>query len=327
MYSVEIRGIGSCVPEHRVRNEDISKFVDTSDQWIRERTGIRERRISIGENTTELAVKSGRKALKDAGIDPQEVDLIIVATVTPDNFFPATACLVQAGIGAAKATSFDISAACTGFIYGLSIASQFIKTGKFKTALVIGAEVLSKITDWDDRNTCVLFADGAGAAVLRRGIKGIISEITGADGYGAENLECPAIPLKNKFTASDNCKPNFISMKGREIYKFAVKVIPECVQQVLEDTEYSLQDIKYIIPHQANIRILDAAAKKLQIDKDKFYVNLHRYGNTSGASIPLALDEMSQKGMLTTGDLIIIVGFGAGLTYGAQLIRWTKVRE
>jgi 3-oxoacyl-[acyl-carrier-protein] synthase-3 len=190
---------------------------------------------------------------------------------------------------------------------------------------VIGSEVLSKITDWDDRNTCVLFADGAGAAVLQRGVSGIISEIIGSDGNGAENLGCPAVPLKNKFTVSDNCKPNIISMNGREIYKFAVKMIPECVQKVLKDTGYSLQDIKHIIPHQANVRILDAAAKKLQIDRDKFYVNLHQYGNTSGASIPLALDEMSKSGLLTGGDLIIIVGFGAGLTYGAQLIQWTKV--
>lgn len=324
MYSVEIMGTGSCVPEHRVTNEDISRFVDTSDEWISERTGIKERRISIAENTTELAVKSAREALKDAGITPDEVDLILVATVTPDNFFPSTACLVQAKIGAGKAMSFDISAACTGFIYGLSIAVQFIKTGSCKTALVIGAEVLSKITDWEDRNTCVLFADGAGAAVLRRGQEGIISEITGSDGNGAENLGCPAVPLKNKFTRPETAKQNYISMNGREIYKFAVKMIPECIQKVLENTGYSLKDVKHIIPHQANIRILDAAAKKLKIDRDKFYANLHQYGNTSGASIPLALAEMAGNGLLKAGDLIIIVGFGAGLTYGAQLIKWTK---
>lgn len=328
MYSVEIIGTGSFVPEHRVSNEDISKFVDTSHEWISKMTGIKERRISTNQNTSELAIESAREALKDAGVAPEEVELIIVATATPDNFFPSTACLVQAGIGAIKATSFDISAACTGFIFALSIAGQFIKTGRYKTALVIGAEVLSKVIDWEDRNTCVLFADGAGAAVLRRGNEGIVSEITGSDGNGSESLECPAVQLKNKFTVraneADQNKPSYISMNGREIYKFAVKMIPECILKVLENTGYSLEDIRHIIPHQANIRILDAAAKKLQIDSDKFYVNLHQYGNTSGASIPIALDEMSRNGLLKAGELIIIVGFGAGLTYGAQLIKWTK---
>lgn len=328
MVNVEIIGTGSYVPEHKVSNEDLSKFVDTSDAWISERTGIRERRITTSENTVDLAVKSARIALEDAGIVPEEIDLIIVATVTPDYFFPSTACLVQEKIGAVKAMGFDISAACTGFIFGLSIAGQFIKTGRYKTALVIGAEVLSKIIDWEDRNTCVLFADGAGAAILRRGEEGILSEVTGSDGSGAENLECPAVPLKNKYIAAENhlekCKPSFLSMNGREIYKFAVKIIPDCIQKVLENTGYTLEDVKHIIPHQANIRIIDAAAKKLEIGKDKFYVNIHQYGNTSGASIPLALDEMSKNSLLKAGDLIIMVGFGAGLTYGAQLIKWTR---
>lgn len=327
MYKVEIKGTGSFVPANTVSNADISRFVDTSDEWISERTGIKERRISTKENTSELAIEAARMALKNAGISAEQVELIIVATATADNFFPSTACLVQAGIGAGKAMSFDISAACTGFIYGLSIAGQFIRTGVYKTALVIGSEVLSKITDWEDRNTCVLFADGAGAAVLQRGEEGLISEYNGADGTGAENLECPAIHLKNKYYTADNCRPNYISMNGREIYKFAVKMIPECILKVLEGTGYSLSDIKHIIPHQANIRILEAAAKKLEIDKSKFYVNLHKYGNTSGASIPLALDEMAGGGLLEPGDLIITVGFGGGLTYGAQLIRWTMGSE
>lgn len=324
MYNIEIIGTGSSIPELKVSNDELARFVDTSDEWISERTGIKERRISTGENTTELAVQAAQKALVNAGIPAEELDLIIVATVTPDNFFPSTACLVQARIGARKAMSFDISAACTGFIYSLSIAGKFLRSGTHKTALVIGVEVLSKITDWDDRSTCVLFADGAGAAVLQRGEEGIISEVTESDGNGAENLSCPAMPLKNKFMPEADCPPNFISMNGREIYKFAVKVIPECILRVLENTGYSLEDIKHIIPHQANVRILEAAAKKLDIDKEKFYVNIHKYGNTSGASIPLALDEMAREGLLEPGDLIIIVGFGAGLTYGAQLIRWTK---
>lgn len=324
MYNVEIAGTGSCVPVYKVSNDDISEFVETSDQWISERTGIKERRIATKENTTDLAVGSALEALRDAGITPEEVELIIVATATPDYFFPSTGCLVQERIGACNATSFDISAACTGFIFGISIARQFIMTGMYKTALVIGSEVLSKVTDWEDRNTCVLFADGAGAAVLRRGEEGIIAEMIGSDGSGAENLQCPAVPLNNKFTENIKTSTSYISMNGREIYKFAVKVIPDCINKVLENTGYTIDDIKTIIPHQANVRIVDAAAKKLGIDKDKFFVNLHKYGNTSGASIPIALDEMSKQKLISKGDLIILVGFGAGLTYGAQLIRWTK---
>jgi len=325
MYDVEIIGTGSYVPEYRVSNEDLAKFVDTSDQWIRERTGIIERRISLKENTADLAVKAAQRALADAEVAPEEIDLIIVATVTPDYFFPSTACLVQQRIGAVNAVSFDISAACTGFIFGLSIAGQFLKTGKYKTALVLGAEVFSKIVDWEDRNTCVLFADGAGAAVLRRGEKGLISEVIHSDGSGAAYLECPAVPLQNRFSGRPTAKrPSYTSMNGREVFKFAVRILPEYIRKVLENTGYTLEDIKYIVPHQANTRIVEAAAKKLDLDPAKFYVNIQYYGNTSGASIPLALDEMSRQGLLQKGDLFIIVGFGAGLTYGAQLIRWTK---
>lgn len=323
MYKVEIAGTGSCTPEHTVTNEDLSHWVDTSDEWISERTGIKERRITKAENTTELALCAARRALADAAVAGEDIDLIIVATVSPDNFFPSTACVVQANIGATRAVAFDISAACTGFIYGLRIAGQFIKTGAYKTALIIGAEVLSKIVNWEDRNTCVLFADGAGAAVLRRGEDGIISELTGSDGWGGVHLKCPAVPLTNKLITCDQIEPSHITMNGKEVYKFAVRVIPDSILKVLENTGYTLDDVKHIIPHQANIRIIEAAAKKLQISKDRFYVNLHKYGNTSGASIPIALDEMSKNGLLQPGDLLILVGFGAGLTYGAQLIRWT----
>lgn len=324
MHNVEIIGTGSSLPVFKLSNEDISKFVETSDEWISERTGIRERRIATKEDTADLAVLAALDALNDAGIAPEEVDLIVLATATPDYFFPSTACLVQERIGAVKATSFDISAACTGFIYGLTIAGQFIRTGMYKTALVIGSEVLSKITDWEDRNTCVLFADGAGAAVLRRGEQSIISEYLGSDGSGAESLICPAVPLNHRFTDNEKLSPSYISMNGREIFKFAVRIIPDCIMKVLENTGYNLEDIKAIIPHQANVRIVDAAAKKLGIDNSKFFMNIHKYGNTSGASIPIALDEMAREGLLKQGDLLILVGFGAGLTYGAQLIRWTK---
>lgn len=326
MYSVEIIGTGSCIPENRVSNSDLSKFVDTSDEWISERTGIKERRITTGENTSDFAVGAAQKALEDAGISAEEIDLIIVATATPDYFFPSTACLVQKKIEANRATCFDISAACTGFIFGLSTAHQYLKTGLYQTALVIGSEVLSKIVDWEDRNTCVLFADGAGAAVLRRGEEGIISEIMGSDGSGSEFLECPAVPLKNTFITPSpgEVRPSYLFMNGREVFKFAVNIVPECILKTLENTKYSLADITYIIPHQANLRIIDSAVKKLQVDKSKFFINLPKYGNTSSASIPIALDEMSREKLLKPGDLIVIVGFGGGLTYGAMLIKWTK---
>lgn len=334
MFNVEISGTGSCVPEHRVTNEQLSAFVDTSDEWIRQMTGIRERRISLGEHTTDLAVAAARKALENAAVDASEIELIIVATVSPDNFFPSTACLVQARLGAKGAACFDISAACTGFIYALSAASQFIKTGMYKTVLVVSAEVLSKITNWNDRSTCVLFADGAGAAVLRRGEAGIISGIIGAEGDDLGNLYCKAVPLHNSFIpvgeSEHDCGHEYdcIHMNGREIFKFAVRIMPECILRVLEGTGYTLDDIKYFVPHQANYRIIEAAAKKLQVDFNRFYMNMHKYGNTSAASISLALDEMSSSGLIAPGDLILLAGFGGGLTYGAQLIRWTrKYRE
>jgi len=324
MFNVEITGTGSCVPENAVSNHRMAEIVDTSDEWIVQMTGISERRISRDQDTTELAYGAASRALRNAGVTPEEVELIIVATVTPENFFPSTACLVQARLGANKATAFDISAACAGFIFASNIATQFIKNGVYQTALVIGAEVISKITDWSDRSTCVLFADGAGAAVLQRGETGIITGFTAADGNGAANLSCPALPLRNIFVEKPREVRNFVVMNGREVFKFAVNMIPECINKVLEGTDYSLDDVKYFISHQANIRILEAAAKKLNINPAKFYVNIDKYGNTSSASIPLALDEMSRKGLLQYGDLIVIAGFGAGFTFGAQLIKWTR---
>ncbi|WMJ80124.1 beta-ketoacyl-ACP synthase III [Clostridium sp. MB40-C1] len=324
MYEVKIIGTGSYAPSNIVTNDDISKFVDTNNSWIVERTGIKERRISKDENTSVLATKAAKVALKSSKIAPEEIDLIIVATGSPDYFIPSTACIVQKELEAFNATCLDISAACTGFIYGINIASQFIRTGQSKTALVIGAEVLSKIIDWEDRGTCILFGDGAGAAVLKRSNeKGIISIYTGADGRGGEFLECPAVPLNNLFTETKVENKNIVTMNGREIFKFAVKIIKECVDKVLEDSGYSLEDIKYIVPHQANTRIIEAAAKRLKTDEDKFYLNLDRYGNTSGATIAIALDEMVQKGLLNKGDKIILVGFGGGLTFGAELIEWS----
>lgn len=324
MFEVRILGTGSYAPDNIVRNKDISKLVDTNDEWIVERTGIRERRVSTGEETSMLSVEAARRAIKDADISAEDIELIIVATATPDNFIPSTACMVQKELVAKNSTCFDVSAACTGFIYAVSIATQFIKTGQIKTALVIGAETLSKILNWEDRNTCILFGDGAGAAVLQRSDnQGIISSYTGSDGTGGEHLVLPAVTMKNPYCTANEQKEMYVSMNGREIFKFATKIVIKCIEEVLKDTPYTLEDIKYIVPHQANAKIIELVAKKLKIDYSKFYINLDRYGNTSGASIPIALDEVNKKGMLSSGDKIILVGFGGGLTFGAQLIEWS----
>jgi 3-oxoacyl-[acyl-carrier-protein] synthase-3 len=321
--NVKIVGVGSYVPDRVVTNFELSEIVDTSDEWISTRSGIKERRISEGDNTSDLAAKASLNAIRDAGIDPLEIDLIILATTSPDSFTPSTACLVQAMIGADNATCFDIGAACSGFIYALNVGTQFIKTGMSKTVLVIGAEVLSKILDWEDRSTCVLFADGAGAAILRKSeTNGILSIFTGSDGKGAEFLKCPAVSVKNPFVHKSDEKKQVVSMNGKEVFKFAAKAIPTGIEKVLKDSPYSIDDIKYIVPHQANIRIIEHAAKKLGIDKDKFFINLDKYGNTSAATIPIALDEMSKAALLKKGDKIIVVGFGGGLTFGSALIEW-----
>lgn len=320
MKEVKVIGFGGYAPKKVVTNDYLSSIVETNDEWIRSRTGIKERRISEGENTSDIAFKAAKEALDRAGISPEEIDLIIVATTSPDYFTPSTACLVQAKLGAVNALSFDIAAACSGFIYGLNIASQFIKTGQCKYALIIGAEVLSKILDWTDRNTCVLFGDGAGAAVLAESqIPGIISIYSGSDGSKGQFLECPALPVNNLFAADDKTK-SVVTMNGKEIFRFAVKIIPEGVQKVLDSSGIKLEDIKYIVPHQANYRIIETAAKKLGINEDKFYLNLDKYGNTSAASIPLALNEMWEKNLINKGDRVILVGFGGGLTWGAALI-------
>lgn len=323
MFEVKILSTGSYAPENIISNTDLSKLVDTSDEWIISRTGIKERRISKGENTSDIAAKASERALQKSGLSPEEIDLIIVATATPDCFVPSTACIVQDRLKAVNATCFDISAACTGFIYAVNIATQFIKSGQSKNALVIGSEVLSKIVDWEDRNTCVLFGDGAGAAVLQRSdTKGIISEYTGSDGSGGKFLLCDTLSLNNPYFEEALPIQNTLSMNGREVFKFASRIIPHCIDKVLEKSGHSLEDIKYIVPHQANINIIEYAAKKLKLDKSKFYINLDRFGNTSGASIPIALDEMNDNGMLNKGDKIIVVGFGGGLTFGAILIEW-----
>ena len=323
MNEVKIIGTGSYAPLNVVTNDDLSKIMDTSDEWIYSRTGIRERKISLTENTSDLSTVASIRALENAAIKAEDIDLIIVATCTPDNFIPSTACIVQANIGAINATCYDISAACSGFIYGLDIATQYIKTGRFKTALVIGAETLSKVINWEDRATCVLFGDGAGAAILKTSEdKGIISIYTGSDGVRGDVLKCEANPLINPYTSLESTYNKFVTMDGGEIFKFAVKVIEKSIEEVLKNTEYSLEDIKYIVPHQANQRIIAYCSKKLNLDQDKFYMNLDIYGNTSAASIPIAFDELVSKNLLNKGDKLIFVGFGGGVTWGAALINY-----
>lgn len=310
--NVEFCGTGSYVPEKIVTNEDMSSMVDTSDEWIFSRTGIKERRIaSDKESTSSMAAKAAKKALNNAKLSAEEIDLIIVATLTPDSFIPSTACKVQSIIGAVNATCFDISAACSGFLFALDTAFQYIKTCRFNCALIIGAEKLSKVVNWKDRNTCVLFGDGAGAAILKgTKDKKINSFYTGSNGDKSEFLTCHI--GENKY----------VEMNGKEIFKFAASIIPECVTKVTRDAGIDLEHIKYIVPHQANTRIIQCSAKKLGIPIEKFYLNLNKYGNTSAASIALALDEINTKGLLEKDDIVILTGFGGGLTFGAALIQW-----
>ncbi len=327
MYYSEIVGVGSYVPEKIVSNIDLESIVDTTDQWITTRTGIVERRISTGEKTSHIAVKAAYKAITHARIKISEIDLVVLATITPDFFTPSTANLVQGELKLKEITSFDISAGCTGFIYGIQIADQFIKSGQCRCALVIGAEILSKVLDWHDRNTCVLFGDGAGAVILKRSTKkGIICTYTGSRGDLEGLLTVPAISLKNPFFLDDSISENnsHIYMNGKEIFKFATDIMSKSIEKVLIENKISINEIDYIIPHQANCRIIDYVAKKLKVSPDKFYKNIDHFGNTSAASIPLALDEMIAKKMIQKGNRIIMVGFGGGLTWGSILFDWTR---
>lgn len=327
--SVGIIGTGSYLPERIMTNSEMEKIVDTSDEWIRSRTGICERRIA-DENTatSDLSTVAAMRALENANLKPEEIDLIIVATVTPDMVFPSTACLVQKNIGAFNAAAFDLEAACSGFIYGLAIAENFVKTGYYKHVLVIGAETLSKICDFTDRNTCVIFGDGAGAAVVSEVQEeyGILSTYIGADGRGGDLLKLPAGGSRIPASAeSVEDRLHYIKMDGSEVFKFAVKIMGEAAEKALEKCGMNKEDIDYLIPHQANIRIIDAAVRRLKISKDKVYVNVDKYGNMSAASVAIALDEASRNGFLKDGDIAVLVGFGGGLTWGGAVLKWKKI--
>ena len=319
--TARIAGIGICVPENIITNDDLAKIVDTNDEWIRSRTGICERRISTEDGTSALAAKAAKKALEAAGVSPEEIDILILGTSSPDYNYPSGACEVQAAIGAVNAVAFDISAACAGFIFAMEIVQGFFQAGIYKTALIIGSETLSKVTDWSDRGTCVLFGDGAGAAVLKADEKGIIDMMMGSDGTKGPVLACQSRTLGNFLTGT---KPEigFMTMDGQEVFRFAVKKVPESVEILLKKTGIPKEEIKYYVLHQANERIIEAAAKRLKGPMDKFPMSISRYGNTSTASIPLLLNEMVEHGMLEPGDKIVMSGFGAGMTWGAVLLEW-----
>ncbi|MEK7017706.1 MULTISPECIES: beta-ketoacyl-ACP synthase III [Bacillus] len=309
--NVGILGVGRYVPEKVVTNHDLEKIVDTSDEWIRTRTGIAERRIADDTiDTSYMAVEASKKALEDAGISGEDIDLILVATVTPDRAFPAVACVIQEAIGAKHAAAMDLSAACAGFMYGMITAQQFIQTGTYKNVLVVGSDKLSKIVDWNDRNTAVLFGDGAGAVVMgavSEG-KGVLSFELGADGSGGKHLY----------------QDEYVMMNGREVFKFAVRQLGDSCLRVLEKAGLTKEDVDFLVPHQANIRIMESARERLNLPKEKMSMTIEKFGNTSASSIPIAMVEELQNGRIQDGDLIILVGFGGGLTWGAVALRWGK---
>ena len=322
-----ITGTGAYLPENVLTNFDLEKMVDTSDEWIRQRTGIVERRIAEDDiATSDLSVHAARLAIKKAQIDPLDIEMILVATVTPDTFFPSTACYVQKGIGAKNASAMDISAACAGFLYGLDLANGLIISGQYDTILVVGGEVFNNIVDWNDRNTCVLFGDGAGAAIVQATDepRGIISSYIGSDGDYADIdlLGIPAGGSRMPVTAEAlDQNLNKIQMNGREVFKLGVRLMPEAAERALKKADVSVDDIDLLIPHQANLRIIEAVGQRLGVPREKVYVNVDKYGNTSAATVIIALDEAIQQGRAKPEDLILLVTFGAGLTWGSTLLR------
>jgi 3-oxoacyl-[acyl-carrier-protein] synthase-3 len=327
MTFAHITGWGMSVPEGILTNHDLSKMVETNDEWIRDRTGIRERRIvRDGQTTASLAVEASLKALQVANLHPADLDLIICSTSTPEHIFPATACLVQDQIGATKAGAFDILAACTGFIFALNMAAQAIRSESIKNALVIGSETLSRFVNWRDRNTCILFGDGAGAFVLQANDMpgGVLSSVMHSDGSGGDLLILPGGGSKHPATeATVQSGKHYIEMDGKEVFRFATRVMAQATREAIGTAGVELDDVRWIIPHQANLRIIEAAARGLKVPMDRFVVNLERYGNTSTASIPIATVEAIEDGRLQPGDRVVFVGFGAGLTWGALAAEWT----
>ena len=325
-YTASITGVGSFLPRKVLTNDDLTKMLDTTDEWITKRTGIKERRIVENEVTASgLAIEASLRALDDANILPSEIDLIVAATITPDCLVPSTACFIQEKIGAKSAGAFDLLAACSGFVYALSIAKSFVASGAMKTVLVVGTECLSKITDYTDRSTCILFGDGAGAVVVQRGNgkKEIVTTYLGSDGSQADLLTLPAggsvLPASQ---ATIESRSHYIQLKGKELFKTAINNMVDMITKAAAENNMQVEDIDLIIPHQSNIRIIDAAMERLKQPREKAYINIDRYGNTSAASIPIAIDEIDKGELLSPGDSVLLVAFGGGLTWGTSLIKW-----
>lgn len=320
--SVKIIGTGSALPERIVTNEDLKQLVDTSDEWIRERTGIGSRRISTGETVVSLAARACRNALEYAGKEASEVELLLVATCSPEQGIPCAACQVQSQLGAAQAVAFDLNAACAGFLFALNTACAYIEAGIYKNALIAGSEVLSKIIDWTDRGTCVLFGDGAGAVLVERSEQGgVLGFVQHSDGVKGGVLKCDSRELKNPYVSVPSETP-YVQMDGREVFAFAVRQVPSAIQEALEQAKLTPQDVDLYVLHQANKRILEGISKRLAVDPDRFPMNLDRVGNMSSASIPVLLDELNREGRIQDGMTVVLSGFGAGLTYGACVLKW-----
>ena len=321
-----IVGTGSCLPERVLTNHDLEKMVDTSDEWIFTRTGIRERRVvANGQVTSDLGAEAARRALANAGVRPEEVSLLITATITPDYFFPSTSCMIQQKIGAVNTGGFDLSAACAGFVYAVIMAGRLIESDPKQTALVVGAETLTKVTDYTDRTSCILFGDGAGAVVMRACSdgRGLMASEYGIDGSGGDYMKLPAggsaMPASERTIRE---RLHYMRVRGRETFKFAVIKMADLVQAALRDSGLTMDDVALIVPHQVNVRILQAAAERLDVGMDKIYCNIDRVGNTSAASVPIALDEAAKSGRIRKGDIVVMVAFGGGVSWSSAVVRW-----
>ncbi len=316
-----IMGTGMAIPKLEVTNDDLAKIMDTSDEWITERTGVKKRHLAVEEGTTSLAVEACRKALENAGTDAHELDLIIAATVTPDHLLPFLSGEVQAQLDAMQAAAFDMVVGCSGYLYAISVANAYVKSGMYKNILVFGAETLSRIMNWEDRSSCILFGDGAGATVIKADEEGIICSVLGADGKAGIALGCEARPLQNPYVHNEWDYP-YVKMAGQEVYKFAVRTVPRSINEVLDKAGLSADEIKYFVIHQANLRMIEAIAKRLGQSMDKFPTCIQETGNVSAASIPMVLDKINREGSLKRGDKLVFAGFGAGLTWGASVLTW-----
>lgn len=317
-----IIGTGSCLPDNIVTNDDLAKIMDTSDEWISSRTGIRERHLVKDETTAGMSTEAAKRAMSDAGVTAEEIDLIIVGTLSADHITPACACEVQAAIGAVHAVAFDVNAACSGFMFALNIAHAYFQTGAYQTALIIGAETLSKVMDWNDRSTCVLFGDGAGAAIVRaEDGQGLLAYDQGSDGSRGSVLACASRSNNNPLVQTSK-ELEYVHMDGQEVYKFAVTAVPASLHKAIEAAGLAVEDIDYFALHQANIRIIQSVAKRLKVSEDKFPISLDHCGNISAASVPILLDEMNRKGLLKPGMKIAMSGFGGGLTWASAVVEW-----